>query len=443
MLMQINTPIWLIAVERRAEWRRSLATLTDYLTRHTPSSLLLDVSDGLDFWLGFFAAAVAKIDVVIPPNYQPVILDGLRQTETNSLADILSRLGPLSNATISEYQTAQQYPVANISITLHTSGTTDRIGQRKAIQRRLFDLLREVQALRQSLPIHLDNAAIISTVPNHHLYGFTFRGLWAFQANLPIWPFHLEMPEQVVAAAQRIINEDGLTPILVTTPAHLSRLPDMVGLAPIQQLRDVLTAGSPFTENHAERLAAIGCYPLEIYGSTETGAIAWRRQLNSPFWQPLAGISLNAQQDAAMVSAAWIDPSISMPDHIEINPVGSFLLHGRIDRVIKLGEKRVDLNALENVLLQHPWVQEVAVCLIQRKRDALAAIVVPTAMGKVEIAGANAAAINQQLRDYLNQFFDRVLTPKYWRFIDCLPYDERGKLPLKNIEKLLATGESP
>ena len=125
----------------------------------------------------------------------------------------------------------------------------------------------------------------------------------------------------------------------------------------------------------------------EIYGSSETGAIAWRSQQESvvdALWHPLPEVKLKA--DAAgilVVNAPYVDNSedFTLSDRIEYCEVGGFKLIGRIDRVVKVEGKRVSLAAIEKLLLEHAWVKQARALTVERRRVETAVVVQLTTEG--------------------------------------------------------------
>src|SRR6202044_303745 len=77
------------------------------------------------------------------------------------------------------------------------------------------------------------------------------------------------------------------------------------GLAPLErsvQPRAVFTAGAPLTAAAAREAAALlGDFVIEIFGSTETGAIAWRQQAEAGApWRPLPGIAVTTGAEGTL-----------------------------------------------------------------------------------------------------------------------------------------------
>ena len=63
------------------------------------------------------------------------------------------------------------------------------------------------------------------------------------------------------------------------------------------------------------------------------------------------------------------------------------------------------------------------------------------AEGKKKFEGAKKFDINMFFHDYLMDFFENVVIPKKWRFLDALPSDLQGKHKKLEIQALFAKEE--
>jgi acyl-coenzyme A synthetase/AMP-(fatty) acid ligase len=132
-----------------------------------------------------------------------------------------------------------------------------------------------------------------------------------------------------------------------------------------------------------------------------------------------------------------------MGDRVRILEDGRFLLEGRGDRVIKVGEKRLSLPEMERRLNEHSWV-EVAILLPldQAGEVRVAAVVVPSAAGREQLAAEGRRGFGSGLAEHLSQEWDRVLLPRIWRTVDALPEDAQGKHPVALLQALFRDAQS-
>ncbi len=130
---------------------------------------------------------------------------------------------------------------------------------------------------------------------------------------------------------------------------------DNLDWAALSPVRRVFSSGGALPAEAAQALhQRLGQWPTEIFGSSETGGIAWRQ--GPTLWQPFADVQLSQGEDGALRIASTYLP----PGHIEhsadaarIEADGRFELLGRLDRIVKLEEKRISLPMLEQALVAH------------------------------------------------------------------------------------------
>jgi acyl-coenzyme A synthetase/AMP-(fatty) acid ligase len=124
-----------------------------------------------------------------------------------------------------------------------------------------------------------------------------------------------------------------------------------------------------------------------------------------------------------------------MADRIARDDDGRFRLLGRLDRIVKIEEKRLSLPEMEEWLSRHPAIASVVLAAVPAgNRQVVGAVVVLHST-----AGASRRAVIDHLRSHLAERFDRVLFPRKWRFVDHLPLNERGKLASSDVLALLET----
>lgn len=316
-------------------------------------------------------------------------------------------------------------------LTLYTSGSS---GRPKPIRKTLAQFNAEVHTLEQQWGALIGDATMLASVPHHHIYGLLFRVLWplaagrAFDRAISIEPLHLQTQIEQCGAA-----------VIVSTPAQLSRWPALPGFADLTPApRAVFSSGGPLAfEAAQEYAAAYGAAPLEVYGSTETGGIAWRRQDQTDAWQPLSGIEVRRDEDGALnVRSPHLDHAgwHRTDDKIAFDADGRFRLQGRLDRVLKLDGKRVSLPELEARLALHPYVAQAAIVpLAGASRERVGAVVALTDAGGAALRDEGRVALAKILRRHLAEYFDVVVLPRHWRFRVTLPFDARGKLPVAAV----------
>lgn len=116
---------------------------------------------------------------------------------------------------------------------------------------------------------------------------------------------------------------------------------------------------------------------------------------------------------------------------------GRFELLGRLDRIVKLEEKRISLPMLEQALMDHAWVAETRLGVVQENRASLGALVVLSADGLHALRNQGRRTVTQTLRQHLSQHCEALALPRRWRLLRQLPLNTQGKLPQADVEALL------
>ena len=328
---------------------------------------------------------------------------------------------------------------------IFTSGSTGAPG---AIIKSLRQLQTEIEAQQAVFGQTLGHAVVLGTVSHQHIYGLLHRMLWPLAAGRAIAPRHF-FHEEIVAAAQATDRPM----VLVSSPAHLKRMPENLDWKALRgKLRAVFSSGGVLPREAALHVRALlGVAPTEIYGSSETGGVAWRRwdddpQGDAPAWRPLPGVRWRLQDDGLLeVESPHLPPGAGWwrtPDRVQADNEG-FRLLGRADRIVKIEERRVSLDALESALAAHPFVREARVLALNEKRQTLAAVIVPSPQGLRMLSANGRQALVKALDTALADGFEASIRPKRWRFVATLPTNAQGKTVLTALDALFRPVRPP
>ncbi|MFZ2311502.1 MAG: AMP-binding protein [Methylobacter sp.] len=321
-------------------------------------------------------------------------------------------------------------------LVIFTSGST---GQPKPIEKRLSQLQIEVATLEKLWGDRLAGSEALATVSHQHLYGLLFRLLWPLSAGRC---FHSEIylnPEMLVNSTQNAAY-------WVASPAHLKRLDQDSPWERISNLNAIFSSGGPLQHNAAQQVLAFSGRPvIEIYGSSETGGIAWRQQGEEPVtpWALFEGMALKRTDDIWHLHSSYLTESGSdgfqLADQISLQEDGRFLLQGRLDRIVKIEEKRLSLTELEQRLMDTPWIADAFTVMIEKSRDVVGAFVVLNQDGLQLMEAKGRNQLIKQIRTALSQWFEAVVLPRKWLFTDRIPMTAQGKVEQHLLMQLLNT----
>ncbi|UVL89005.1 AMP-binding protein [Pseudomonas sichuanensis] len=321
-------------------------------------------------------------------------------------------------------------------ISLCTSGSS---GEPKRIDKCLRQLGNEVIALEQLWGASLGDAHILGSVATQHIYGLLFRVLWPLCAGRGFARRAQPFPEDL----QRASREHPAF-AWVASPALLKRMGDNLDWPGLSAVRRVFSSGGELPAEAAERLhQRLGQWPTEILGSSETGGIAWRQ--GEALWQPFADVVLSQDGDGALRIASPYLPAGHVEqsaDAAEFASDGRFRLLGRLDRTVKLEEKRISLPMLEQALCAHAWVAEARLGVIEEGRAFLGALLVPSAEGLHVLRNQGRRALLEGLRAHLAEHCEAIALPRRWRLLRQLPCNAQGKLPQAEVSALLLAARS-
>ena len=316
-------------------------------------------------------------------------------------------------------------------LSLCTSGSS---GEPKRIDKTLRQLANEVEALELLWGADLGEACIIGSVATQHIYGLLFRVLWPLCAGRPLVRRQLAFSEDLQRASREY-------PAFawVASPALLKRMGDNLDWPALSAVRRVFSSGGALPSEAAQSLhQRLQQWPTEILGSSETGGIAWRQ--GESLWQPFAGVHLSQDSDKALLIASPYLPAGHVEhsaDAARIAADGRFELLGRLDRIVKLEEKRISLPMLEQALAAHEWVAEARLGVVQENRASLGALLVLSESGLFALREHGRRGLTETLRKHLSQHCEALALPRRWRLLRQMPLNSQGKLAQADVEALL------
>ena len=321
------------------------------------------------------------------------------------------------------------------SVPFHTSGST---ATPKTIVKTFASLAKEVAFHRARLADVLSRKPVfLSTVEPHHMYGRLWRVMLPRAAGCSVDPEVILTPElllEKMRAAESVF--------LVTTPSFLAHFVEYADQYDVpQNVVELTTSGALLTADVAAAARRVfGRAPLEIFGSTETGGVAWRRQEsgNEP-WTVFDPVKAWSDESGRLTVASPFSCArrFTLGDGVLFEPDGRFKLLGRMDRMVKIAEQRVSLPEMEATMCLLPEVAEVALAAMEGTHgDVLGAVVVPE-RGWTDLKTLGKRACARALRAKCQQFFPKGAVPRKYRFVRELPRNAQGKVQASAIREIL------
>ena len=389
--------------------------------------------DSYEFLVLLFAALQAGKQLLLPPHRVSDLEKELAEQQIYFLKRLPSTAAPIFELQFDAafFNQAQLY--------FYTSGST---GQPKEIPRSLQQLFNEVCGLDASFDLP-EQAVAIATVSHQHIYGLLFKLLWPLASGRSFYQKQLAFPEDVVDLQKKIAHVQ-LPNYVISSPALLKRwTPDVV----LQDCHQVYSSGGKLD---------VGVRPLlnrpitEVFGSSETGGIA-HRQADDALWTPFANVEIQCaeQQELAVktnhaFSADWILTG----DKVQVidvdDPKSPFQLLGRLDRIVKLEEKRLSLDAIEAKIAELVEIQHCHVLIHEKEqRQILAVVAVLTEDARALLIEKGKASFTAELKKQLQQKLESIAIPRQWRFLTQMPQNAQSKLNQQYLKSLFQSMTLP
>lgn len=321
-------------------------------------------------------------------------------------------------------------------VVFHSSGST---GVAKRIVRTEESLRADAAALVAAFPgTWTGDSVVVSSVRPEHMYGALWRVRAPEVAGCRVDPAVVTSVEELAQLAAKYGRV-----LFVTTPSFLEKAlghPDFAALK--GRVADVVTSGSLLrTETSAAVESAVGVSPLEIYGSTEAGTVAWRRQSDGETWTLVPAVSARPASDGGLLvdsPFAMLRP-FAMLDGVSFVDGRRFLLLGRLDRRVKVLEEYVSLTAVEEAFLMHPFVSRVRAEAYGMGVVRVGVIVVPSADGVAALRASASSEVASRLRRDILPSLGPTAFPRRIRFVRELPVNEQGKTSAAAAREVLSS----
>jgi len=415
-------------------WQEVLSEKT-HIEQSAESAWALWQNDSYDFLVLFFAVLLADKQVILPPNRVRDLEKSLAAQNIYFIERQNKQINPVVEDT--QHIDLNDYFLNRAAVFFYTSGST---GQPKKIPRTLKQLLNEVQGLDQSFDL-AENALALATVSHQHIYGLLFKLLWPLASGRAFYNPQLAFPEDVVEARKKLqhLSHDhfGSNHYVVSSPALLKRWTSDVLL---EQYSVVYSSGGKLDAGVRPLLNAS---ITEIFGSSETGGIAYRTQ-DEALWTPFADVEIivtDAGELGVLTQHAYINDWIYTADKVEVSVPddrkSQFQLQGRLDRIVKLEEKRLSLDSIESGIVELPEVSECHTLIFEKDhRQILACVAVLSEQAQLELKHSHKRAFVAKIKQQLADKLEYIAIPRQWRFLSQLPKNAQSKLN-KNYMKSL------
>ena len=318
-----------------------------------------------------------------------------------------------------------------LEFTIYTSGST---GISTPITKPISALEAEILMLHQLWGEYIKTSIFTSSVLHYHAYGLLFQLLWPWSEGLPILLNRITYPEELF----RYTDHYKLN--FISSPSFLKSYAEIICMGtPPHSLNLITSSGASLSVKIAKKISLVTTNPIiEIYGSTETGIIATKSDLEIEEWTCFQHVTIqNNDQGFLQVKSPYTGQNgwQILGDSIDILENERFILKGRNDRVIKIYEKRISLTELEESCKKISWVRS-ANAITLNNSERLGCVIELNQEGVDFLFNNQKSTLVQVIKKHLLPSYDLVLLPRRWRFVEHLYYNEMGKVTHEELLKL-------
>lgn len=421
-----------------AEYSADVARMANIFAHIDAKTVVLFIpTDIYMFHVAFMALMQAGKDVILPAMLTEQNIDVLRG-ETNTI--VTDQNFDFHGFTFIDIHqdfgnTWDFHDMDDRLIYFFTSGST---GTPKKICKTFHNLSSEA-ALHNKMQNDVFNMSpvMIASIAPYHMYGLLWRFLIPMSAGIPIDTNMIFTPEELQAAQHKYSKV-----LFATTPSFLD------GITKYQSQYEFLdncvgifSSGSLLSAPSSEKTQKIfGVSPFEVFGSTETGGVAFRQQKYGDLWTVFDDVKITLDENSCIIadSEFCCTRPFQMSDIVEMQNDRQFLLKTRADRIVKIAEERISLPEYEQKLCCHEFVDNCYVTTVnQNERLVIGCVLTLTNAGKDFITSHGRHKFITDIKNWLSAYFPNVALPRKIRIVNKIPMNTQGKILKSEIAEIL------
>ncbi|MEA2091301.1 MAG: AMP-binding protein [Campylobacterota bacterium] len=287
------------------------------------------------------------------------------------------------------------------------------------------NILEEVEVLKELLKDFKIKRVVVS-VPFVHIYGI-LAGL--------LLPLHLSNVSLIVKddflpyeLLQEAAYDDTL---IITTPIFIKALSKLNENVQLKKSLFISSTGPLHLDDITQFQDRYKTTLLQLFGSTETGGIAYKFSTNKR-WKSLKHVSITNTQERLTLSSPFISKYLLEKNIIELKQPfqtqdivdisgDEFTLLGRVNKLIKIAGKRISALEIESIIETIENVQKAVVTLIYKKELLRSEQILITLQAKEKIE-------RQFIKDKISQNFGTLTIPFRVEYVETIHYSAMGKV---------------
>ena len=195
---------------------------------------------------------------------------------------------------------------------------------------------------------------VVATVPFIHIYGFLAALLLPLKLNVDLLFKEHFLPHDLLESAKP-------HHLIVTTPLYIKSLLRLGETKDLSQTIFISSTGPLPAEIAKEFTDTFNTTLIQIFGSTECGSIAFKKQ-DDTFWSPFHGVEVSLNAEGLLhVSSPFISKTLWQEGLVQTGGEiqsfdyatlenGKFQLIGRSNNIVKIAGKRYSTTQIEEIL---------------------------------------------------------------------------------------------
>lgn len=258
----------------------------------------------------------------------------------------------------------------NFSFLYYTSGST---GFPIAALKTKENISSEIDDLTTLLSSYTIKKVIV-TVPFIHIYGSLFGLFYPLHNNIDIVLKEHFLPNDLLD----LIDDYSL---VITTPLYIKALNKISSKKDLNKSIFISSTAPLLSEDAKEFKEKFNSNVIQIFGSTETGGIAYK-QSDEELWTPLKSVKISTNKNSELkVNSPYVSNiiyekefkqtnyEIQTFDYVELLD-NKFKLIGRSSQILKIAGKRYSTIQIENILEKEEDISK-ALVLVNSNNNSL------------------------------------------------------------------------
>lgn len=321
-----------------------------------------------------------------------------------------------------------------VALGVFTSGST---GEPVRIDKTIRQLENEVDALEFTFGSEIAKEVVFyRSVSHQHFFGMPFGLYWVISRGSRLSRVAIKGGHEWNTANPQV---------LITSPSFLKSIVETadqhknIGA----DIQSIFSAGGVLEDSIFSKIAEVTkTRVVNIYGSSETGHIAWKSSPDMP-WRLQVGVEFKQPiQDVLEIKSKFCPTDDWFPtSDLARQDGGSFEIIGRADRIIKIEGTRVSSSQLVASIKESGLVEDCLISDLENgRRSQLGAVLKLSPSGLQVLEAHGRLKFVNSLKESLRGKVNSIAIPRRWRFVERFPINSLGKVLKVDLDGLFLEG---